>query len=223
MTTTTAPTPADLAAATPAQIDAQLSGIWEMQASLRLRMKNARTSLGKLQQRKERQQARGTWFCWDDQELADLEARIYRMRRALADLDAEAEPFEAEFTRRGGWPRYFKVIGDGGHVHNGTRCQSCFPTTQFVWLVDLAGKDEAAMVEKWGHVACTICFKSAPVQEMAAAAKAAKNALYCPGSGQSPRGKIWPSYPSYKGNCPCCNKGVPVTAHGMLRKHKATT
>jgi hypothetical protein len=222
MTTITAPTPADLAAATPAQIDAQLSSIWDMQASLRLKMKNARISLEKLQQRKERQQARGTWFPWDAQELADLEARIYRMRRALADLDAEAEPFEAEFTRRGGWARYFKVIGGNGHVHNGTQCKTCYPTTLFSWLVDLAGKDEAAMIEKWGHVCCSVCFPDAPVEDLRRAHAAAHAAHYCAGSGTAPKSS-YRAGRGRRGACPDCGKNAVLTLSGTLPKHKSTT
>ena len=41
-------------------------------------------------------------------------------------------------------------------------CTTCFPTTQYGWLVNLADCDEDAMIEEWGEMACTVCFPTAP-------------------------------------------------------------
>ena len=92
--------------------------------------------------------------------------------------------------RRGRWNRYFLVKNSNGHVHRGTSCSTCFPDTQYGWLVNLADCDEDAMIEEWGELACTVCFPSAPTnplynrpsrrdreaQEARAAEKAARDA-----------------------------------------------
>jgi hypothetical protein len=67
-----------------------------------------------------------------------------------------------EFALRGGWSRYFLVTNTGGHVHRGMNCSTCFQTTEYAWLVDLADCDEAAMVAEYGEMACTVCFPDAP-------------------------------------------------------------
>ena len=75
----------------------------------------------------------------------------------------EMAPYEAEFSRRGGWTRAFLVVTSGtGHVHSSQRCHTCYPTTQFHWVTKLSGHDEAEIVEAAGERACTICYPSAP-------------------------------------------------------------
>lgn len=78
---------------------------------------------------------------------------------------AEARPYLDEFARRGGWNRYFLVTNTGGHVHRGMNCSTCFATTEYAWLVDLADCDEAAMVAEYGEMACTVCFPAAPTMK----------------------------------------------------------
>jgi hypothetical protein len=80
----------------------------------------------------------------------------------LAKVREETKPFTTEFTRRGGWNRYFLVSNDNGHVHREMYCHTCYPTTRYNWLIDLADCDENAMIEEWGEKACTVCFKDAP-------------------------------------------------------------
>lgn len=79
----------------------------------------------------------------------------------LAALDIEAEPFEAQY-RAARWARYFLVKNDNGHVHSSTACNTCFFTTRFAWLIDLADQPVAEMIEEWGEKACTVCFPEAP-------------------------------------------------------------
>ena len=75
----------------------------------------------------------------------------------------EMAPYEAEFSRRGGWTRAFLVVTSGtGHVHSSQRCHTCYPTTQFHWVTKLSGHDEAEIVEAAGERACTVCYPSAP-------------------------------------------------------------
>lgn len=86
----------------------------------------------------------------------------------------------------GCWNRFFLVVNSNGHVHRERNCSTCFPTTQYNWLIDLAGADEAEMVLEYGSDACTVCFPSAPVmkgwghsksQKEKQAAKAEREAL----------------------------------------------
>ena len=62
----------------------------------------------------------------------------------------------------GCWNRFFLVVNSNGHVHRERSCSTCFPTTMYNWLVELAGADEAEMVRDFGTDACTVCFPSAP-------------------------------------------------------------
>ena len=41
-------------------------------------------------------------------------------------------------------------------------CSTCFPTTEYAWLVELADCDEDAMIVDYGEKACTVCFPGAP-------------------------------------------------------------
>lgn len=91
-------------------------------------------------------------------EVADLSARIKALREAT-------EPYTAEFRARGGWNRYYLVTNGNGHVHRETYCRTCFPTTNYAWLVELADCDEAAMVQEYGEQACTVCFPTAPTMK----------------------------------------------------------
>lgn len=84
-----------------------------------------------------------------------------QLRAEIAKLQAEAEPFEAEFRSRP-WKRYYLVLNSNGHVHRERHCSSCFPSTSYGWLVELADCDEAAMVLEYGEKACSICFPDAP-------------------------------------------------------------
>jgi len=86
---------------------------------------------------------------------------IENYQTQIEELSAQAAPFQAEYERRG-WNRYFLVANQNGHVHNGMKCSTCFFTTRYSWLVELAGATEVEMVTQFGEKACTICFPSAP-------------------------------------------------------------
>ena len=60
------------------------------------------------------------------------------------------------------WNRYFLVTNTNGHVHRNMGCSTCFPTTEYAWLVELADCDEDAMIIEFGEKACTVCFPDAP-------------------------------------------------------------
>lgn len=139
-----------LADQTPAEIDTELARIGgtvqRLQAQKYAAYKNARYYA---------QQGRMKAADRFDAQVADLEAQI-------VEAQAEAAPFEAEFVRRGGWLRYFLVTNANGHVHRGMNCTTCFSSTQYAWLIDLADCDEDEMVRAYGEKACTVCFPDAP-------------------------------------------------------------
>lgn len=93
---------------------------------------------------------------------ARYESEITELQAGLVAIESEITPLQAEFARRGGWNRYFLVTNAGGHVHRGMDCSTCFSTTEYAWLPELSGCDEAVMIEEFGEKACTVCFPGAP-------------------------------------------------------------
>lgn len=69
----------------------------------------------------------------------------------------------AEYTKAGGWTRYYLVANAGGHVHTSRACSTCRPTTEFAWLTEYSGHTAEELVELAGERACTVCFPDAPV------------------------------------------------------------
>jgi hypothetical protein len=134
----------DLTTLTPAQIDGFLAENWRDRQTTAYHLASDRKALDR----------------WpDDKGLLDA---IARTEAKLARLAAEGAPYEAEFSRRGGWNRYFLVTNSNGHVHRGMNCSTCYPTTEYAWLPELSDCDEAAMVDEFGEKACTVCFPNAP-------------------------------------------------------------
>lgn len=140
---------ADVATMTPVEIDTELARIWGEIERVRGALNYATKWFVK---------ARG----WRREEL---EAEMDRYNARLAELRAEVEPFEIEYAKRP-WNRYFLVTNGNGHVHRGMGCSTCYATTLYAWLIDLADCDEAAMIEEWGERACTVCFPDAPVNPL---------------------------------------------------------
>lgn len=139
------------------------------------------------------------------------------------EAHAERQAAERDY---GGWSRFFLV--QGGHIHSSMNCSTCNNgrhLTQFGWLPELSGLDEAAAVAAHGAILCTVCFPSAPVEwtnhyEVEAARKAAAR---CPGSGKrydeaKPREL---QRMSKWGYCTGCGTRQTVTPTGMIRAHKA--
>lgn len=138
---------ADLATLKPAEIDARLAELWKAEQTARLHALRYRN------------------YAADPRHRANAERYAETAENYETEADqarALAEPFTAEFTRRGGWRRYFLVANDTGHVHRGMDCSTCRQSTEYTWLIDLADADEAALVAEWGEKACTVCFPGAP-------------------------------------------------------------
>lgn len=124
--------------------------------------------------------------------FADLAARYDAAVAALAAVEAEADPLNAEYVRRGRWSRFFLVQNNGGHIHSSMSCKTCNRggnRTRFEWMPALSGltmEQAIAHFDRAAHILCTVCFPAAPVEwtvrpaaptkEQKAAAKAAAEA-----------------------------------------------
>lgn len=178
----------DLTTATPVEIDTVLARIMGDRAALAARISGAANDLHRAAGDK---QTGSTWSrnrAWGmdlDEALAaaqDVAAtsemgwKVHEAEQAIARwhdlvaqeeaLRAEAAPLNAEFTRRGGWTRAFLAVTSKGHIHSSTDCSTCYASTQYFWFTDLSGHDEAEIVAKAGSDACTICYPSAPVNDL---------------------------------------------------------
>lgn len=92
-------------------------------------------------------------------EVARLEAVSETYRATMNAAGAAYEEVSKEYT---GWSRFYLVKASNGHIHSSMDCSTCFPTTQFGWLVDVSGLSEAEAVAAHGERLCTVCFPSAP-------------------------------------------------------------
>ena len=107
--------------------------------------------------------AKGAWNTHDaKKDLLKVKADKLDQQVKLFQVREAQKPFNAEYMARGGWTRAFLVTNTNGHVHNTTRCGTCFTTTQFAWMTDASGMDEAKIVEMAGDGACTVCYPTAP-------------------------------------------------------------
>lgn len=81
--------------------------------------------------------------------------------KALREHLALVAPFEAEYSRRGGWSRYFLVMNENGHIHRSMHCSTCNRegvATRFGWLTEFSGTPEQELTEQVGPNACTVCY-----------------------------------------------------------------
>lgn len=148
---------ADLTTMTPAEIDALLAEISYRAARLEGQRLNYLSSARKARE--------GSRYSRPDVARAEkLEGLAEKLEPQIAEAEAEMAPYDAEFTRRGGWTRAFLVKSNNGHVHRSMACSTCFPTTSYAWMTDFSGMDEAEIVEAAGERACTVCYPSAPVE-----------------------------------------------------------
>lgn len=156
------------------------------------------------------------------------QGQIEKFNAEATQISAEREPYDAEFTRRGGWTRFFHVE----HLHTSTWCPSFRPTTRIGWLPEYSGRSEAEMIDAAGDMVCTKCVPDAPVKlkrptlpELTAQWDKANAADVCPGSGTTDwtDGRVRTGY--YSGNggrCGHCDKSVGNTSRHsrVIRKHK---
>jgi hypothetical protein len=103
---------------------------------------------------------------WSQERADEYRAKADKIATQIIVLDEQARPLHEEFTRRGGWTRAFLATSANGHIHSSRSCSTCYATTQFFWFTDLSGHDEAEIVAKAGSDACTVCYPSAPVNDL---------------------------------------------------------
>lgn len=96
-------------------------------------------------------------------DIAKALASIEESKPLLTEARKVQSQCEKEYSRRGGWTRFWIVINSNGHIHSSTNCTTCFPTTAYGWLPQISGSNDAEVVELAGESACTICFPDAPV------------------------------------------------------------
>jgi 8-oxo-dGTP pyrophosphatase MutT (NUDIX family)/GNAT superfamily N-acetyltransferase len=184
---------------------------------------------------------------WDQRSFESAKTRHADAGQGLREEAGHIQRHEDEFSRRGGWSRFFTV--QDGHIHSSRQCHSCRPTTKFGWQPELSGKSEKEAVDDKGPYLCTHCFKSAPTEwkrdptEVKAEEKRQSGGL-CPGGTAShylsheevterkaahPQGKIslGPGEAHYfgqqkgmLGRCPSCRSLQKVKNSGDFYNHK---
>lgn len=141
-------TPTELAAASPAEIDALIA---QQQAAIY----RCHDEIARINQSR--------------RPIPDAPARIRELTARAAETRGEMEPCEAEYTRRGGWARYFLV--ENGHLHYDASTARCsrVPRTQHYWMTEYSGWTADEVIADAGDRVCTTCFPAAPVEPRPAA------------------------------------------------------
>src|SRR5580700_7036844 len=132
---------------TPREIDTQLAALYNQRALASRILDNAYDAIHRAAgDRKNWNHRHPMWQLTSDQAI-DKATGTYAGDRAIkardtareniARIDAAIWPLEAIYQDRR-WNRYFLVTNSNGHVHRGTTCSTCFPTTEYAWLVELA-------------------------------------------------------------------------------------
>jgi hypothetical protein len=158
-----------------------------------------------------------------DEAMCDL----WALRRERAPLDAEwaRRSYEHLGMTLRGWPRFFLVNNNGGHIHSSQRCTTCHKNgkrTEIGWLPELSGLTEKEAVDKYGPILCTVCYPTAPTEWTIGKPKpaACENAPVAEGTRTRAYGPASTRY----GDCTqCAAKRIQITQSGRLRRHKPVT
>jgi hypothetical protein len=159
---------ADLAARLPGMspegVDGELAEKWNEKGKIAARLQSATRSLDYIKSRHAKARATGaTLHPWDEEELAKAQEYVATQSARLAKAARREDPYSAEFRRRGGWSRYYLVIGSGnGHLHTSMNCSTTYDTTQYAWNPDLSGHSQDEAIEEFGEKCCTVCMPDAP-------------------------------------------------------------
>lgn len=145
---------------TPIEIDTQLAEYYVEAGRIRTRYESNKKHLDYLIKR-----GGETPQPWDAKDIQTYTAKTEEGLAQLRDLAAKATPLEVEHDTRQ-WSRAFLVVASNGHVHKSMYCSTTFPTTQWEWLPEYSGKDEAQIIEDAGERACTICWPAAPTSAL---------------------------------------------------------
>jgi hypothetical protein len=163
-----------LSSMTPAEIDAELFPLWADRWFAADRLVSSRNVIAKAiwpTEYKETYEkyaspySSKTTFAIDitkSWEIRSFEAFVERYRSAEEDLAKAQEaiaPYDAEYRLRP-WTRY--VLVGAGHLHY-QHCHTLRDTTQRYLLAESSGLTADEVVAKYSYVACSKCFKGAPV------------------------------------------------------------
>jgi len=148
----------DLTTLSPVQIDTQIDRIERLQAEVASRFEGLFYSIHRVVG--DERVGHGRYREWSLR-LADLD----KARAAAKALREEIAPYEAQYRARR-WSRAFLATSANGHIHSSRDCSTCYMTTGFWWFIDLSGANEAEIVTKAGSDACTICYPTAPVNDL---------------------------------------------------------
>lgn len=221
----TTATPADLTTWTPSQVDTVLGDLYaDLYKVLDERAFYAKCLDDTVKGLAEKEAGDLRYSYYTPEHVSRAQAKIDACDAQADDLRARTLPYEAEFTRRGGWTRFFLVKNNGGHVHSSMGCSTCNHngrSTRFGWLPALSGQSEPEAVAAHGAILCTTCYPSAPVEWTDG-----RRNDRCPGSGTADydRAKARTGY--YSGNggpCTHCGGWQTITRTGVLRAHKPKT
>lgn len=209
----------DLHTASPAEIDGKLFPILGRLDAAQRKVAHHRERVERVEAEIVRKKAAGRHvMSFDEEILTDAQNTIRHTEETITAINAEADPFEAEFARRGGWTRYLVV--QGGHLHY-SHCHTLTPGRTLVGgVAEASGLDQAEVVGKFGEHACTHCFPDAPV----APKKTPAEEGFCEHSGEHLTADKLERIGFYRRRsvstrC-ACGKSVAVTPRGVLRKHK---
>lgn len=194
----------DLSEQSPVEIDTALFPILGRLSGVESHIASSRRTI-------EEYEAKGQPFA-----VHSVKEHLPKLEAERDELNAKAEPLEAEYERRGGWSRYILVSGSGGHLHRSS-CHTLTPGRTMVGILPAAsGLGEDEVVEKFAYTACTHCFADAPVE----AKKTPEEEGFCKHSGTYADPE---SYCTPGGRyCRCeCGETPAVTSTGKIRKHKA--
>lgn len=146
---------ANLAIATPAEIDTRIAAVMVRRAEIEMGIRRAEYTM-----------EGGIYVTDQAKAKAESDIRAFVIERNT--LIEERWTLDDEFQGRGGWNRYYLVTNTNGHVHTSTECDTCFEDTDFGWLTQFSGTDQDEMGKLSGEAACARCFPNLPAEIMQA-------------------------------------------------------
>ena len=151
----------DTATATPAEIDGEIARLMGLIANQRNAIDRARKTIAMEHRYTAPDGSVNT------RRITQCQVLIEATTLAMERLKAQVVPLDAEYSRRGGWTRYYLVdanYGDG-HVHYDNSAYRCSRTqnTRHYWLTSESGKTAEEVIKQAGSAICTLCFSNAPV------------------------------------------------------------
>jgi len=146
----------DPATATPVEIDTVLAALSARCSRLGAYLASTQDAIRRERARLDLRGAKAS------HRLADLAEQRDGYRAQLTELQTRMAPYHEAWQTRGRWHRYFLVEQANGHVHRNQTCTTCYPTTEYRWLVELSDCDEDQMLTDYGEKACSVCFPGAP-------------------------------------------------------------